>query len=96
MKKARIVPPELTEEQERFFIETWDNNPSPTALVILREQFGFGYDITYSVARRLREEGKLRDKKRVKYSEKEVQIFKDEYENGRSIKEIAEAHNVGH
>ena len=84
----------LSEEQKAFFIDIWDNNPSPTALIILREQLGFGYDLAYSVARRLREEGKLRDKKKIRYSEREVLTFKDDYENGRSIKEIAEVHNV--
>lgn len=94
IQKARKAWNNLSEEQKQFFIETWDNNPSPTALIILREQFGFGYDTAYSIARRLREEGKLRDKKKIKYSEKEVLAFKNDYENGRSIKEIAEAHNV--
>ena len=94
MKQLRATSIDLTEEQEKFFIETWDNNLSPTALIILREQLGFGYDIAYSVARRLRVEGKLRDKKKVRYSEKEVLAFKNDYENGRSIKEIAEAHHV--
>lgn len=94
MKRPRVTPIELSEEQEQFFIETWDNNPSPTALILLREQFGFGYDITYSIARRLREEGKLRDKQRIKYSDRVVLTFKNDYENGKSIKEIAESHNV--
>jgi len=94
MSKTRIKPFLLTEEQEQFFIETWDNNPSLSAIIILQERFGFGQDTIYSVAKRLREEGKLRDKKRIRYSKREVLSFKDDYENGRSLKEIAERHGV--
>ena len=82
MKKYTI---ELTEEQEQFFIETWDNNQSLSAIVILRDKLGFGSDALYSIAKRLREEGKLRDKTHVRYSEKEVLAFKCDYENGRSF-----------
>lgn len=94
IQNARKAWENLSEKQKAFFIDVWDNNPTPTALIILREQFGFGYDIAYAVARRLREEGKLRDKKKIRYSEKDVLAFKYDYENGRSIKEIAEAHKV--
>ena len=94
MKRPRVTPIDLSEEQEQFFIETWDNNQSLSAIVILREKLGLGLDALYSIAKRLREEGKLRDKMRVRYSEKEVLAFKNDYENGRSFKEIAEAHNV--
>ena len=90
----RVKPIELSEEQEQFFIETWNDNRSYEALVILHDTLGFSTDTSYSIAKRLREEGKLRDKKKIKYSEKEVLAFKNDYENGRSIKEIAEAHNV--
>lgn len=94
MKRPRVTPIDLSEEQELFFIETWENNPSLSAIIILQEQFGFGQDTIYSVAKRLREEGKLRDKKRIRYSEREILAFKSEYENGRSLKEIAEVHGV--
>lgn len=94
MKRPRVTPIDLSEEQEQFFIETWDNNQSLSAIVILRDKLGLGSDALYSIAKRLREEGKLRDKKRVRYSEKEVLAFKSDYENGRSFKEIAEARNV--
>jgi transposase len=94
MKRPRVTPIELSEEQERFFIDTWENNPSLSAIIILQERFGFGQDTIYSVAKRLREKGKLRDKKRIRYSERDVLVFKSEYENGRSLKEIAEVHGV--
>ena len=52
-------------------------------------------DAIASVAKKLRDEGKVRDKKHKRYSEKEALAFKEEFENGRTLKEIAEAHNVG-
>ena len=51
MKQERKTPIILTEEQERFFIETWENNLSTSALVIIRENLGLGYDAIYSYAK---------------------------------------------
>lgn len=95
MKKPRVTPINLSEEQEQFFIEIWNNNPSLSAIMILREKLGIGSDAIYSIAKSLREKGRVRDKQRFRYSEKEAAAFKNEYECGRTIKEIAEAHNVG-
>ena len=63
MKQERKTPIILTEEQERFFIETWENNLSTSALIIIRENLGLGYDAIYSYAKKLRETGKIRNKK---------------------------------
>lgn len=95
MKQERKTPIILTEEQERFFIETWENNLSTSALVIIRENLGLGYDAIYSYAKKLRETGKIRNKKQQRFSDNEITLFKQDYENGLSIKAIAEKHNKG-
>ena len=95
MKQERKTPIILTEEQERFFIETWENNLSTSALVIIREKLGLGYDAIHSYAKKLRETGKIRNKKQQRFSDNEITLFKQDYENGLSIKAIAEKHNKG-
>ena len=95
MKRPRVTPIELSEEQIQFFIEIWENNRNDAARVILHEKLGLAIDVIGVIARELREEGRIRNKRQKRYSEKETLAFKDEYENGRTIKEIAEAHNVG-
>lgn len=95
MRPERKNPIVLTEEQEQFFIETWENNLSYIAHVILREKLGLSFIATDIVAKRLREEGKVRDKKQKRLGNNEVLAFKQEYENGLTIKEIATAHNRG-
>lgn len=95
MSKPLVNPVVLSEEEEKFFIETWNDNRTYEALVILHDKLGIGSATSYSIAKRLREEGKLRDKTHNRYSEKTALVFKNEYENGRSLNEIAKAHNVG-
>lgn len=95
MRQLRVKPIALSEEQELFFIETWENNSNDTARMILHDKLGLAADVVWFIAKKLREEGKIRNKRHKKYSEKEVLAFKEEYECGRTLKEIAEAHNVG-
>ncbi len=95
MKSIRATPVSLSEEQEQFFIETWNENRSYEALVILHDALGLSTDTSYSIAKRLREEGKIRDKTQNRYSEKKALEFKRDYENGKTLSEIAKAHNVG-
>ncbi len=95
MKHPRITPINLTEEQEQFFIQTWENNRNDTARVILHDKFGLAIDVIGIVAKQLREAGKIRNKRQKRYSEQEAIAFKNEYECGRTLKEIADAHNVG-
>ena len=68
MKSIRATPVSLSEEQEQFFIETWNDNRSYEALVILHDALGLSTDTSYSIAKRLREEGKIRDKTHNRYS----------------------------
>lgn len=95
MKRPRVEQIELSEEQELFFIDTWENNRCDTARVILHDKLGLGLEPIRIIAQKLREEGKIRNKRERKYSEKEALAFKEDYENGRTLKEIAEAHHVG-
>ena len=82
----------LTEEQEQFFIETWENNSSYLAHLIIKEQLGLSLDKIDVLAKNLREEGKIRDKQRHKFSNSELETFKREHEEGLSINEIASMH----
>ena len=91
----RVTPIVLTEEQEHFFIETWDNNPNDTARMILHDKLGLAADVVWYISKRLRDEGKIRDKRINRYSENEALTMKKEYECGRTLKEIAKAHNIG-
>lgn len=95
MSKPLANPVVLSDEQERFFIETWNDNRTYEALIILHDKLGIGSVTSYSIAQRLREQGKLRDKAHDRYSEKTALAFKYDYENGMSLNEIAKAHNVG-
>ncbi len=95
MKRARVTPIELSEEQEMFFIDTWENNRCDTARVILHDKLGLGLEPIRIIAQQLRKEGKIRNKRERKFSDKEALAFKEDYENGRTLKEIAEAHHVG-
>lgn len=90
----RVKPIELSEEQEKFFIDTWNDNRSYEALVILHDVLGFSTDTSYSIAKRLREKGKIRDKTHNRYSEKKALALKYDFENGRSLNEIMKVHNV--
>ena len=40
MKRPRVTPIDLSEEQEQFFIETWENNRYDTVRVILHDKLG--------------------------------------------------------
>lgn len=95
MKKPRVTPIKLSEEQEQFFIDTWENNRNDTARMILHEKLGLGIEPIVIIARQLREEGKIRNKIHKRYSEKEVLAFKRDYECGMTPREIAEVHNAG-
>lgn len=95
MKRPRVTSIELSEEQELFFIDTWENNRCDTARVILHDKLGLGIEPIGIIAKQLREEGKIRDKRQKRYSKKEVLAFKEDYECGRTLREIAEAHHVG-
>jgi hypothetical protein len=95
IQNARKAWENLSEEQKRFFIETWNDYRTYEALVIIHDKLGFGSDTSYSIAKQLREDSKLRDKTHNRYSEKRALAFKYDYENGLSVKEIAKAHNVG-
>ena len=94
-KQLRTTPITLTEEQERFFIETWENNPNDTARMILHDKLGMAADVVWYIAKKLREENKLRNKRLNRYSQQDAIAFKNEYECGRSLNEIAKAHHVG-
>ena len=85
MSKPLANPVILSEEQERFFIETWNDNRTYEALVIIHDKLGFGSTTSNSIAKRLREEGKLRDKTHNRYSEKKALEFKRDYENGKHL-----------
>lgn len=95
MRQPRVKPDTLTEEQIQFFIDTWENNSNSAATIILYEKLNLGLDSIFNIARRLRAEGKVRDKKQKRLGTNEVLTFKQEYENGLTIKEIATAHNRG-
>ena len=95
MKQPRVTPIDLSEEQEQFFIETWENNRCDTARVILHDKLGLGIEPIGIIAKQLREEGKIRDKRQKRYSEKQALAFKKDYECGMTLREIAEKHNVG-
>ena len=93
MRPERKNPIVLTEEQEQFFIETWEDNTSYLAHIILKEKLGLGLDAIDYVAKKLRDEGKIRDKQRQKFSSSEVEIFRREYEDGMAITDIALTHH---
>ena len=93
MKPIRKTPVVLTEEQEQFFIEIWENNQSSSATIIIREKLGLALDVIGIYAKQLRTQGKIRDKKKSRFSDSEVLSFKTDYENGLAIKEIAEKHH---
>ena len=95
MRPERKTPIVLTEEQEQFFIDTWENNTSYLAHIIIRDKLGLSFIATDIVAKRLREEGKVRNKQQKRLGEQEILSFKQEYESGLTIKEIAEKYNRG-
>ena len=95
MSRPRVNPLVLSEEQEQLFIQIWNNNRSIIAIPIISEKLGIAQDAVIHVAKRLRVEKKLRDKQHNRYPENEALAFKYDYENGRSLNEIAKAHNVG-
>lgn len=95
MTRPRKNPIVLTEEQEQFFIDIWNNNRSIKAVPIISEELGISQDAVIHAAKRLRTENKLRDKQHNRYTESDALAFKSDYENGRSLNEIAKAHNVG-
>jgi hypothetical protein len=66
MKRARVTPIELSEEQEMFFIDTWENNRCDTARVILHDKLGLGLEPIRIIAQQLRKEGKIRNKREIK------------------------------
>ena len=95
MIHPRLMTINLSKEQEQFFIDIWENNRNDTARMILHDKLGLAIDIIGLIAKQLREEGKIRNKKLKRYSEQDALTFKNEYECGRTLHEIAEAHNVG-
>ena len=93
MRPERKTPIVLTEEQELFFIDTWENNISYLAHVIIRDKLGLSFIATDIVAKRLREEGKIRNKKKQRFSENEISAFKTDYEHGLTLNEIADKYH---
>ncbi len=95
MKPERKTPIVLTKEQEQFFIETWENNQSYSATIIIREKLGLALDVIGTYAKQLRAQGKIRDKKKQRFSENEIAAYKTDYENGLTLNEIADKHHRG-
>ena len=89
MRQPRVKPETLTDEQIRFFIDTWENNSNSAATIILCDKLNLGMDSIFIIAKQLRQEGKLRNKITQRYSNKELSAFKDDFENGMTISEIA-------
>lgn len=92
---TRVTPIVLSEEQEQFFIETWENNSNDAARMILHDKLGLAADVVWLISKKLREEGKIRNKIHKRFSDNEVLAFKRDYECGMTPREIAEAHNAG-
>ncbi len=95
MKQKESTPIYLPEEQEKFFIDTWENNRCENAKMILHEELGLPIYAIENLSRQLREEGKIRNKRLKRYSERDVLVLKREYEHGMSLNEIAKVHKRG-
>lgn len=89
-KKEKIV---LTEEQEQFFIQTWENNTNFRAVQILNEHLGLGPWDCHRIAKDLHEKGLVRNKSVERYSQELIKQFQLDYESGYNLKEIAAMHN---
>ncbi len=89
-RREKIV---LTEEQEQFFIKTWEGNDNVSACAILFENLGLGRWDCYVVSRELRAKGLLRDKNIEKFSQDLIDQFQLDYESGYTLKEIATRHH---
>jgi len=61
----------------------------------LHDKLGLGIEPIGIIAKQLKEEGKIRDKRQKRYREKQALAFKEDYECGMTLREIAEAHNLG-
>lgn len=94
-QNARKAWDNLSEEQKNFFIDTWENNRNDAAKVILRERLGLSTMVIDNISKQLRDEGKIRNKMLKRLCQKDILKYKQEYEYGRSLNEIAKEYHVG-
>ena len=85
-RREKIV---LTEEQEQFFIKTWENHSVVESRHILQQELDLTYDECTQISKRLRDVGKLRNRAACRYGIEEIQQMKAEYELGYTLKDIA-------
>lgn len=95
MKQPRVTPIDLSEEQEQFFIETWENNRNDIARVILHDKLGLPTYAIDIISKQLREDGKIRNKKLKRLYERDILRYKQEYECGKSLNEIIREYHIG-
>lgn len=92
---AKKVWDNLSEEQRNYFIDIWENNRNDAAKVILRDKLGLPATVADNISKVLREEGKIRNKRLKRLCERDILKYKQEYECGRSLNEIAKEYHVG-
>ena len=85
----------LSEEQKAFFIDIWENNRNDAARVILRERLGLSTMVVDYISKQLRDERKIRNKALKRLCNKDILKYKQEYECGKSLNEIAKEYHVG-
>ena len=95
MRLQKVTLEDLTDEQVEYFIDTWENNRSYDAILILREKLGVGFDRISDIAKQLREAGKIRDKKHQKFSDNDISTIIDCHKRGMTSKEIEEFTGIG-
>jgi len=89
-RREKIV---LTEEQEKFFIKTWESNDNLSASAILYENLGLERQDCYVYSKELRAKGLLRDKNIEKFPQELIDQFQLDYESGYTLKEISARHH---
>lgn len=95
MQNAQKAWDNMSEEQRNYFIDIWENNRNDAAKVILREKLGLSAMVVDNISKILRDEGKIRNKMLKRLCERDILKYKQEYECGKSLNEIAKEYHVG-
>lgn len=95
IENAKKVWGNLPEEQKKFFIDIWENNRNDAARVILCDKLGLPVYTIDGISKQLREEGIIRNKKLGRLYESDILKYKQEYECGKPLNEIAREYHVG-
>lgn len=95
IENVRKVWGKMSEEQKKFFIDTWENNRNDAARVILCDKLELPVYTIDGISKLLREDGLIRNKKLKRLYEKDILKYKQEYECGKPLNAIIKEYHIG-